>query len=99
MFPEIIGINLDLIKLHLKMCSDFSYNGRVTIITYDQLIELNRSELRDRMKGKQVVYIYHNEIDAKGDHAATEKEVFSAVENTFTQLDTILRILKHSLSV
>ncbi|AGB41054.1 TIGR02687 family protein [Halobacteroides halobius DSM 5150] len=69
-----------------------------TVITYEELVELSRSELRERMKGTQVVYIYHNEIDAKGDHATTEKEVFSAVENTFTQLDTILRILKHSLS-
>lgn len=48
-------------------------------IQYDDLKKYKKDELRDFFVGKSVVYIYHNQIDARGDKLNTEDEVFIAV--------------------
>ncbi len=35
---------------------------------------------------KNVVFVYHNQIDARGDEARTENEVFSACEEAVEEL-------------
>ena len=45
----------------------------------DQLLALKKEEGREFIAGKRLVYIYHNEIDARGDTAATEGDTFEAV--------------------
>lgn len=75
-----------------------SYEEESVILNYEQVSQMKRSELRDACKGKKLVYIYHNAIDAKGDHATTENEVFTAVEQTFEELDSLVKTLKHGLS-
>lgn len=67
-------------------------------IQYKELNELNRQELRAALSGKKVVYIYHNSIDARGDHAATEREVFSAVEQSFQEIQSLVNDLVNSVS-
>ena len=67
-------------------------------LRYEDIVQMSRSDLRDVVKGTKLVYIYHNKIDAKGDHAATELEVFEAIEESYEELDLIVRTLKHGLS-
>jgi len=40
--------------------------------------------------GKQVVYIYHNQIDARGDKANTEDEVFVACEEAIQEIIALI---------
>ncbi len=69
------------------------YSDEVVAIQYKALVEMSRSEFRKTFNGKKLIYIYHNSIDARGDHAATEREVFNAVDETFKELKTLVNDL------
>ena len=43
------------------------------------LLAMKKEEGREFIAGKRLVYIYHDEIDARGDKAATEEDTFEAV--------------------
>ena len=45
----------------------------------DELMAKKKDEGREFVKGKRVVYIYHNTVDAVGDEPATEDKTFEAV--------------------
>ena len=62
-------------------------------IQFDDIKALKQMELREIITGKQVVYIYHNQIDARGDKLSTENEVFSACQEAVKEIiDLIHRI-------
>lgn len=67
-------------------------------IQYRKIITMKRQALRDTFAGKKLIYIYHNSIDARGDHAATEWEVFSAVEDTFTEIRSLINHLVNGVN-
>ena len=46
------------------------------------LFAMKKEERRELTVGKDVIYIYHNWIDATGDKASTETKVFDACEST-----------------
>lgn len=64
----------------------------------EQLSQLNREELRSMMVGKKVVYIYHNRVDAIGDHRPTEHGVFQATEESIEQIKQLMTRLTLELS-
>ncbi len=51
---------------------------RRVCVQFDSIKSLKIAELRSVFTGKQVVYVYHNQIDARGDKPNTEDEVFVA---------------------
>ena len=57
----------------------------------EDLRAMKTDEARAFTEGKKVVYIYHNIIDARGDHAATEGETFDAVETCIKELLELVR--------
>lgn len=59
-------------------------------VQFDDIKNLKKNDLRDIFTGKQVVYIYHNQIDARGDKANTEDEVFVACEEAIQEIMTII---------
>lgn len=64
-------------------------------IQFDRFKKLNRDEMRSFLKGKEVVYIYHNQIDARGDELKTEDEVFKASKEAIDEIyDQIVRIAR-----
>lgn len=67
-------------------------------VRYDDIVNRNKEERRELLKGKKVIYIYHNEIDATGDHADSEMNTFQAVEKTIDELSNIVRIIRNDLS-
>ena len=69
-----------------------------TVIQYKDLAAMNRQQFRDVFSGKKVSYIYHNVIDARGDHAATEHEVFHAVEQTLKDIRSLVNQLINTVS-
>jgi len=64
-----------------------------TAIKADDLLALNRDECRSLIRGHEVVYVYHNRIDATGDKIASEGRVFAAVEETLQELLKIIKKL------
>lgn len=55
-------------------------------VQFDDIKKLKIAALREIFTGKQVVYIYHNQIDARGDKANTEDEVFHACEDAICEV-------------
>lgn len=60
-------------------------------VQFDNIKSMNKAALREVFTGKQVVYVYHDQIDIRGEHA--EDEVFAACEEAVTEIvDAIRRI-------
>lgn len=72
------------------------YNGLA--VKSEDLLLMSKEAGREFVKDAQVVYVYHNQIDAKGDHAASESETFSAVRDAIKDLDAIVRNLVNNLN-
>lgn len=64
-------------------------NANYAAISYQDLNSFNRNQLRDYMKEKNLVYIYHNTIDSRGEHE--ENKVFDA---SFEAINEILALIK-----
>lgn len=62
------------------------YNPDSIAIKFDKIDSLKRQELRELTKGKTLVYIYHDQIDARGDNAPTENEVFAASQEAIDEI-------------
>ena len=70
-----------------------SYCPASVCLQYDDIKNLKKDELRKIFTGKQVIYIYHNQIDARGDKQITEDEVFDACNEAIKEIkDFINRI-------
>ena len=61
-----------------------------TAIRADEVLAMNKQQILDLHRERRVVCVYHNEIDAIGDKAASERQVFDAAERT---VETILKIV------
>ena len=69
------------------------YSPDSVCVQFDSIKSLKVAELRSIFTGKQVVYVYHNQIDARGDKPNTEDEVFVACEEAISEIiDLIHRI-------
>jgi len=73
-------------------------NPNSIAVTYKDLLRMKKHERRDLVAGKEIVYIYHNTIDALGDKLATESKVFEACENAINELTGIVKIIVNDLS-
>jgi len=62
-------------------------------VQLDALMAMKVAELREVFTGKQVVYVYQNQIDALGDKPATEDEVFNACEQAMDEIMKLVRRL------
>lgn len=62
-------------------------------IRYDDLTKLKVSEIKELYKSCNVLYVYHNHIDATGDTEKTESETVDACEKTFKELGEVVKKL------
>lgn len=67
-----------------------------TAIQAENFLSMTKDEARDLLKSVQVLYVYHDRIDKRGDAKATEAQVFTAAEETFTELLGLLRKLANA---
>ena len=67
-------------------------------IMSDKLMGYSKQELSEKFNGVKLVYVYHNTIDARGDNAFTEREVFDATEKAFGELVALVRRLTSGIS-
>lgn len=67
-------------------------------VNYQEIMNMNKAGRRETFKGKKLIYIYHDTIDAMGDKASTELYTFDAVEKTLNQLYDLVKIIRDDLS-
>lgn len=68
-------------------------NPKSVAVQYSDVLNMKRAERRELVTGMDVIYIYHNTIDAIGDKSVTEQKVFEACEDTVQELSNLLRII------
>jgi uncharacterized protein (TIGR02687 family) len=65
--------------------------ARATACKADELMAMKGDDCRAMVRDHDVIYIYHNRIDATGDKRETEERVFEEVEET---LQDLIRVIK-----
>ena len=68
-----------------------SYNPKSYCIQYDELKAMKVEELKTLVSGLEVIYVYHNQIDARGDKAPTENEVYNACDEAIEEISYMIR--------
>lgn len=90
------GINTQGTENREKILKE--YSNEAMAIQYDKIVDKNREEYEKAFRGKKLIYIYHNTIDALGDKAQTEREVFKGVETAFKDMINLTRKLVNNVS-
>jgi uncharacterized protein (TIGR02687 family) len=60
------------------------------------MMAMNRDDCRSLVRDHDVIYIYHNLIDATGDKRESEERVFEAVEKTLKELILLIKKLNNA---
>ncbi len=75
-------------------------NRNSLAISYEDVIAKgNAKELRELFNGQDMIYIYHDQIDAIGDKMGTESQVFDAVERTIKEIKALLSRVSNGANV
>jgi uncharacterized protein (TIGR02687 family) len=64
----------------------------------DDLLAMRKDEGREFVREKMVIYVYHNTVDATGDHAATEGSTFEAVRKAINEIASLVGHIINSLN-
>ena len=63
-------------------------------VTYDDFVNgMGRAERKELVGEADVIYVYHNAIDATGDKAATERKVFDACADAVEELSGLVKLI------
>jgi uncharacterized protein (TIGR02687 family) len=69
-----------------------TYESESNVTHVDDFLHWNTKERKQFIANKKVIYLYHNQVDAVGDNAKTENEVFNA---TSTAIEEIYRTINY----
>jgi uncharacterized protein (TIGR02687 family) len=75
-----------------------NYSQESIAVQFMDVIDMKREDMRKTFGGKELIYIYHNTIDARGDNSKTEREVFDAVEEAFKELMLLINNLVNNVT-
>lgn len=84
-----------------KICDDLksreqilqSYESKSRTVQFDDIKTMKIAELKEIFAGQEVVYVYHNQVDARGDKLNTENEVFTACEEAVEEIHSMIKRL------
>jgi uncharacterized protein (TIGR02687 family) len=65
---------------------------------FDAVKNGKQAEIREMFQDKDLVYIYQNQIDTRGEHAKTENEVFNACQEAIDEIQILIRRLTGYIS-
>lgn len=74
-----------------------AYSSGFAAIQYEEIAGMNKSELREYMKDKSLVYIYHDTIDNAGEH--DENKVFPMCERAIQEIVALIGKLYNILQI
>lgn len=88
------GSACDDLKQREALLQSYSHNSRC--VQFDDIKTMKQTQLREIFTGMDVVYVYHNQIDARGDKTNTENEVFIACEEAIEEIYSLIKRLSVS---
>ena len=66
-------------------------------VSFDEIYK-SRQRAKELLQEKNVVYVYHNQVDARGDKQASENEVFRACEEAIKEIVELIHQLTGDVS-
>lgn len=69
-----------------------SYNELNIAVSFDEIYK-KRDKAKELLQGKKIVYVYHNQVDARGDEPASENEVFNACSEAISEIYDLIKQL------
>jgi uncharacterized protein (TIGR02687 family) len=96
--PNTTGVSVDGLPANglagrEKILSTHRAGERCKALKYNELMEYGVTNAKELIRDHDILYIYHDRIDAIGDDTKTEANVFEAVEETFNDLVSAARLL------
>ncbi|MBF0245112.1 MAG: BREX-1 system phosphatase PglZ type A, partial [Planctomycetes bacterium] len=82
----------------LEQRSDILAAQKGIAIKADELMAMNKAQGREFVRPYEVIYIYHNQIDALGDKTVTEARTFSATRTAIDEISALVRFLVNNLN-
>ena len=73
-------------------------NENNVALSFDEVASANKEKTRELLQKKNIVYIYHNQVDARGDKPASENEVFSACSEAIEEIHKLIKKLTGYIS-
>ncbi|MGL5125057.1 MAG: BREX-1 system phosphatase PglZ type A, partial [Fusobacteriaceae bacterium] len=102
-FSEDLNYDLESKKVTIKGMGTNTTENRENILklaekdssalTFDNLKNMHRTEREEYIKGKKVIYIYHDSVDAIGDKGKTESKTFEACATAVTDIVGMSKLL------
>ena len=88
------GMPCDDLKQREAVLKCYSPNCRC--VQFDDIKTMKQAQWREVFTGMEVVYVYHNQIDTRGEKPITENEVFTACEEAIEEIFTLIKRLSGS---
>ncbi len=60
---------------------------------FDEIASWSRATADEQLKGKRLVYVYHDVIDATGDSVKSERETYAAIDRAMDDLEKFVDLL------
>lgn len=70
-----------------------NYVPKSRCVQFDEIKTMKQIPLREIFTSREVVYVYHNQIDARGDKQNTENEVFNACAEAIDEIFNLMKRL------
>ena len=67
-------------------------------VVYEDILAMKQAQRRELVSGADVVYIYHNKVDAVGDKAMTENLAFNACEEAVDELLNLVKLVINTMN-
>lgn len=94
------------VKVDGQSCSDLASRDKIlkaqnennVALAFDEVTNANKEKIRELLQKKNIVYIYHNQVDARGDKPASENEVFAACSEAIEEIHKLIKKLTGYIS-
>jgi uncharacterized protein (TIGR02687 family) len=102
-----LSVDSDLnVTVDGQNCGDLASRDRIlkaqnpqnVALAFDELANAKQDRIRELLQEKNIVYIYHNQVDARGDKAASENEVFNACSEAIEEIYRLVKRLSGYVS-
>lgn len=93
-----------MLRVNGLSCGSLEQRGKVLeavqgmAVKAEILMAMKKDEGRTFVKPYRVIYVYHNQVDAMGDSAATEAHTFAAVRKAIDELGDLVGKIVNSLN-
>lgn len=67
-------------------------------VSFDDIAKANKQTVRELLQGKKVIFVYHNQIDSRGDKSSSENEVFNACAEAIDEIFKLIKKLTGDIS-